>query len=90
MSKKEMQKMKRLKFGTDLNRLASFDDARILLDENVNMVCSTHSSLKIELKSYLYLGGLYDQKEEGWQSGQIKERQKRKGQKENTLYLKIE
>ena len=42
MSKKEMQRLKRLTLGTDMNRLTSFDDARILLDENVNMVVAIH------------------------------------------------
>lgn len=30
--------MKRLQRGTNLNSLSSFDDARLLLDENINMV----------------------------------------------------
>ena len=30
--------MKRLQRGTNLNSLTSFDDARLLLDDNLNMV----------------------------------------------------
>ena len=30
--------MKRLQRGTNLNSLSSFDDARLLLDDNINMV----------------------------------------------------
>jgi hypothetical protein len=29
---------KRLKRGANLNNLSSFDDARVLLDDNINMV----------------------------------------------------
>lgn len=35
---KKQTKMKRLQRGTNLNSLSSFDDARLLLDENINMV----------------------------------------------------
>ena len=31
-------KLKRLQRGTNLNSLTSFDDARLILDENINMV----------------------------------------------------
>lgn len=37
MTKAEMMKVKRLQRGTNLNSLSSFDDARFLLDENINM-----------------------------------------------------
>ncbi len=37
MTKAEMMKVKRLQKGTNLNSLSSFDDARLLLDENINM-----------------------------------------------------
>lgn len=30
--------MKRLKRGANLNSLSSFDDARVILDENINAV----------------------------------------------------
>ncbi|RNA34748.1 neuroguidin isoform X1 [Brachionus plicatilis] len=36
MTKKEMLRIKRLKRGTNLDSLASFDDARLLLDDNLN------------------------------------------------------
>ncbi len=37
-TKAELMKIKRLQKGTNLNSLTSFDDARLLLDENINMV----------------------------------------------------
>lgn len=37
LTKAEMMKRKRLQRGTNLNSLSSFDDARLLLDENTNM-----------------------------------------------------
>jgi len=37
MTKTEMIKARRLQKGTNLNSLSSFDDARLLLDENINM-----------------------------------------------------
>lgn len=38
-TKAELMKVKRLAKGTNLNSLSSFDDARLLLDENIDMVC---------------------------------------------------
>ena len=35
-----MVRMKRQQAGSNLNSLTSFDDARVLLDENINMVIS--------------------------------------------------
>ena len=34
----DQMQTKRLKLGTNLNTITSFDDARLLLDENINMV----------------------------------------------------
>ena len=37
LTKKEMMRKKRLQRGANLNTLTSFEDARLLLDENINM-----------------------------------------------------
>lgn len=42
---------KRLRSGANLNSLSSFEDARLLLDENINMVCFKSIN---NHKQYLY------------------------------------
>ena len=44
LTKVEMTRMKRLRRGTNLNSLTSFDDARLLLDDNINAVGKYHFS----------------------------------------------
>lgn len=47
--------MKRLQRGTNLNSLTSFDDARLLLDENINMVII----LELNLRQIFYANHIY-------------------------------